>query len=139
MPAISSLSSRWFADIERGSMLGIVYAGFGVATAMTYPISAFFCEFLGWDYLFYFAGKAIRSDIFFKLISHKEVLISIYSKLCTGSIGVLWAVMAQFLVFDWPEVHPRISEHEKQYIQKHRAVQYGGPARQVRFIAAKYN
>ncbi len=32
MPAISSLSSRWYADVERGSMLGIAYAGFGLAT-----------------------------------------------------------------------------------------------------------
>lgn len=59
MPAISSLSSRWFADVERGFMLGIAYAGFAIATAVAYPISAFFCEFTGWAYLFYFGGKKL--------------------------------------------------------------------------------
>ncbi|XP_021945378.1 sialin isoform X2 [Folsomia candida] len=102
MPAISSLSSRWFADVERGFMLGIAYAGFGTATAMAYPISAFFCEYAGWPQLFYFAG----------------------------SIGLFWCVLTYFLVFEWPEDHPRISPKEVQYIQKHRAVQYGGPTRQ---------
>jgi predicted MFS family arabinose efflux permease len=56
MPAMSSLSSRWYADVERSSMMGIAYAGFGLATAVAYPISAFFCEFTGWPELFYFAG-----------------------------------------------------------------------------------
>jgi MFS family permease len=58
MPAISTLASRWYPDVERGFMLSIAYAGFGFASAITYPISAFFCELAGWPSMFYFTGTS---------------------------------------------------------------------------------
>ncbi|ODN06087.1 Sialin [Orchesella cincta] len=103
MPAINVLATRWCADMERSFLLGITYAGFGLATAIVYPIAAFFCENMGWEWIFYFAGGT----------------------------GLLWCVIAYFLVFEWPENHPRIKMQELQFIQKHRAVQYGGTKRQV--------
>ncbi|CAL8074359.1 unnamed protein product [Orchesella dallaii] len=103
MPAINVLATRWCADMERSFLLGVTYAGFGLATAIVYPIAAFFCENVGWEYIFYFAGGT----------------------------GLLWCVIAYFLVFEWPENHPRIKMQELQFIQKHRAVQYGGVKRQV--------
>lgn len=103
MPAINVLATRWCADMERSFLLGITYAGFGLATAIVYPISAFFCEHMSWEWIFYFAGGT----------------------------GLIWCVAAFFLVYEWPENHPRIKMAELQFIQKHRAVQYGGTKRQV--------
>lgn len=36
----------------------------------------------------------------------------------TGFIGLVWFVAWWLIVFDTPEEHPRISEKERQYIQK---------------------
>lgn len=33
-----------------------------------------------------------------------------------GGVGVLWSVAWFLLVFDHPDVHPRISQEEKHYI-----------------------
>jgi len=35
-----------------------------------------------------------------------------------GALGLLWAVMWFFTTYDSPAAHPRISDDEKEYIQK---------------------
>jgi len=37
---------------------------------------------------------------------------------CAGVIGVIWAVMWFFLVYNSPAAHPRISVEEKEYIER---------------------
>ena len=34
-----------------------------------------------------------------------------------GSVGVLWFIVWSLLVFDGPDVHPRISHDEREYLQ----------------------
>lgn len=34
-----------------------------------------------------------------------------------GSLGVLWFLAWSLLVFDGPDVHPRISHDEREYLQ----------------------
>lgn len=96
MPALNVLATRWSPEMERSFLLGIGYAGFGLAAAID-PITAFFCENTGWEWSFYFYGGT----------------------------GLLWSIAAYFLIFEWPENHPRIKMEELNYIQTHSAVQYG--------------
>ena len=35
-----------------------------------------------------------------------------------GAVGVIWAVMWVFLVYNSPAAHPRISVEEREYIEK---------------------
>jgi len=57
LPSINVLAARWCAPAERGFLMGIAYGGFPIAAAVTFPLSAFFCEFWGWEGLFYAMGK----------------------------------------------------------------------------------
>merc|ERR1719369_1997667 len=53
------------------------------------PASGYLCDLVSWESVFY---------VF-------------------GALGVVWFIAWSFLVFDGPDVHPRISEEEKAYIQ----------------------
>lgn len=107
LPAINVLSARWSGSMERSLLVGIFAAGFSLATAIVYPICAFFCENSGWPGIFYFAG---------------------------GS-GLLWCLVACFTIYEWPEDHPRIGSKELRFIQKFRAVHYGGPKQEVSILS----
>ena len=37
---------------------------------------------------------------------------------CVGVIGIIWAIMWFFLVYNSPATHPRISPEEREYIEK---------------------
>lgn len=66
-----------------------LFAGNSVGTAVTYPLCGVLIARLGWSSAFY----------------------------VPGAIGLLWCVCWWLLVFDSPDKHPRISEHEKTYIR----------------------
>ena len=53
------------------------------------PLCSYLCETVGWESVFY---------VF-------------------GSLGIIWFVVWALLVHDGPEVHPRISDEEKEYLQ----------------------
>ena len=53
------------------------------------PASGYLCDYVGWESVFYVFGV----------------------------IGLVWFIFWCFLVFDGPDVHPRISEEEKAFIQ----------------------
>lgn len=76
--------------------MGIAYGGFSFAATVTFPICAFLCENFGWESIFY----------------------------VTGGMGLFLLVVAYFLVFEWPENHPRISAQELEYLRKTRSVSY---------------
>jgi len=38
--------------------------------------------------------------------------------MCSGVIGVIWAILWFFLVYNTPAQHPRISTEERDYIEK---------------------
>ena len=53
------------------------------------PACGYLCQFVGWESVFY---------VF-------------------GSLGVVWFIAWSLLVFDGPDVHPRISYDEREYLQ----------------------
>ena len=53
------------------------------------PLCSYLCETVGWDSVFY---------VF-------------------GALGIIWFVVWALLVHDGPEIHPRISDEEKEYLQ----------------------
>lgn len=82
-------------------LMGIAYGGFGFAAALTFPICAFLCEHFGWESIFY----------------------------VTGAAGIILLIVAFFLVYEWPENHPRISAQELEYLRKTRSVSYSSSQR----------
>lgn len=77
-------------------LMGIAYGGFVISAATTFPICAFLCENFGWEFIFY----------------------------VTGLVGIIFLLISYFLVYDWPETHPRISSVELEYLRKTRSVPY---------------
>ena len=65
------------------------YAGSAFGTVISMPLCSYLCESVGWDSVFY---------VF-------------------GALGILWFVVWALLVHDGPEIHPRISDEEKEYLQ----------------------
>ena len=65
------------------------YAGSAFGTVISMPLCSYLCEAVGWDSVFY---------VF-------------------GALGIIWFVVWALLVHDGPEIHPRISDEEKEYLQ----------------------
>uniref|UniRef100_A0A0P5XE04 Sialin n=1 Tax=Daphnia magna TaxID=35525 RepID=A0A0P5XE04_9CRUS len=82
------LLRRWTTSKEQGLLVGLAFAGVGLANAATYPMTGLICELSGWRSIFYFCG------------------------IC----GISWSVVALFLIYDTPGRHPRVSVEEKQYL-----------------------
>nr|CAH0105935.1 unnamed protein product [Daphnia galeata] len=82
------LLRRWTTSKEQGLLVGLAFAGAGLANAATYPMAGLMCNYSGWRSIFYY----------------------------TGGCGILWSVAAFFLIYDKPGQHPRVSVKEKQYL-----------------------
>ena len=70
-----------------------VIAGSQIGNVVTFPLAGLLCAYGfdgGWPSVFY----------------------------VLGAFGVLWFVAWMFIASDTPEQHPRISERERNYIQK---------------------
>ncbi|XP_046649856.1 sialin-like [Daphnia pulicaria] len=92
LPTIQPLFSRWSAPDERGTLIGLAFAGFTLGSSITFPLSGFLCEYGfagGWPSIFYLSGL----------------------------FGVVWVVLAIFLIHDSPDTHPRISAEELAYLE----------------------
>ncbi|KAI9554402.1 hypothetical protein GHT06_019674 [Daphnia sinensis] len=92
LPTIQPLFSRWSAPDERGTLIGLAFAGFTLGSSITFPLSGFLCEYGfagGWPSIFYLSGL----------------------------LGVIWVVLAIFLVHDSPETHPRITNDELTFLE----------------------
>eukprot|EP00092_Neocalanus_flemingeri_P030040 GFUD01032614.1.p1 GENE.GFUD01032614.1~~GFUD01032614.1.p1 ORF type:complete len:475 (-),score=61.04 GFUD01032614.1:7-1431(-) len=88
-PAMLAMLARWSPPQERSRFTSFTYAGAAFGTVISMPASGYLCDYVGWESVFY---------VF-------------------GAIGIVWFVGWCFLVFDGPDVHPRISEEEKAFIQ----------------------
>ncbi|XP_032784846.2 sialin isoform X2 [Daphnia magna] len=91
-PTIQPLFSRWSAPDERATLIGLAFAGFTLGSSITFPLSGFLCEYGfagGWPSIFYLSGL----------------------------LGVIWVVLAIFLVHDSPETHPRITNDELTFLE----------------------
>ena len=64
-------------------------AGGPFGTVISLPVSSYLCEYLGWQSVFY---------VF-------------------GSLGCIWFLVWAVLIYDGPELHPRISERERTFIK----------------------
>jgi len=64
-------------------------AGSEFGNVIFLPVCGYLCEYVNWQSVFYI----------------------------TGAIGILWFLVWALIVFDGPDVHPRISEQEKQFLQ----------------------
>lgn len=84
-----ALVGHWIPVPERSRFMSS-FQGFSIGIGITYPLCGFLIAHLGWRSVFY----------------------------TTGSIGVLWCGIWYLLAFDSPEMHPRISLREQQYIKE---------------------
>ncbi|KAI4454412.1 solute carrier family 17 [Holotrichia oblita] len=88
-PAMYALVGHWIPVPERSRFMSS-FQGFSIGIGITYPLCGLLISKLGWRSVFY----------------------------TTGSIGVLWCFIWYLLAFDSPEMHPRISLSEQQYIKE---------------------
>ncbi|KAK7082633.1 hypothetical protein SK128_005066 [Halocaridina rubra] len=101
-PAMNSLLAVWVPRIERSKFSTLVYAGVQFGTVVTMPVSGWLCDtdFLGgWPSVFY---------VF-------------------GALGLFWGIAWFLLIYNHPEVHPRISPEEKNYVIQHCGTKKGKP------------
>ncbi|XP_019772895.1 sialin [Dendroctonus ponderosae] len=88
-PSMHDMTARWIPPNERSKFV-TSYLGSSVGAAITYPICGFIIHKWGWEYVFY----------------------------ASSAFGTVWFIAWWSLVHDSPSQHPRISEHEKNYILK---------------------
>lgn len=88
-PAMLAMIARWSSPGERSRFTAFSYAGSAFGTVISMPACGYLCQYVGWESVFY---------VF-------------------GSLGVLWFLAWSLLVFDGPDVHPRISYDEREYLQ----------------------
>lgn len=92
-PTMHAMIALWLPVTERGSLSTLIYTGSQVGTVLTLPLAGFLCssDFLGgWPSVFYVIGAA----------------------------GIVWSIVWWSLVYDSPEIHPRISRSELTYIRE---------------------
>ncbi|XP_063041345.1 sialin [Engraulis encrasicolus] len=89
-PAMMAMWARWAPPLERSRLMTFSGAGASFGAFVALPLTGFICNKLGWPAVFY----------------------------CCGAGGCVWAFFWFLLVSDDPKTHPRISEHEKDYITK---------------------
>ena len=65
------------------------FAGGTAGTVISLPVSSWLCETVGWPSVFYLFG----------------------------ALGLAWFLVWSIAVYDGPEVHPRISQQEKLFLQ----------------------
>ncbi|XP_038222250.1 sialin isoform X2 [Zerene cesonia] len=88
-PAILPMASKWVPPMDRSKFMSNMMAS-SLGAALTMPICGFLIAHFGWESAFYF----------------------------TGIIGVMWSVAWFAVVYDSPAQHPRISDHERNYLMK---------------------
>ncbi|KAG0429863.1 hypothetical protein HPB47_023236 [Ixodes persulcatus] len=94
-PSAAALLSHWVPVHERSRMLSFNMIGTSMGTVVTLPLTALLCSsqlFGGWPSVFYFFG----------------------------TLGVVWFLAWTAFVYEWPEMHPRVSRKELHYIQRFR-------------------
>jgi MFS family permease len=89
IPSVQPLVSRWAPETERNSMSTFIFSGSQVGTILGLLFSGMMADSLGWRAVFYIEG----------------------------SLAFVAVVPWLFAVYDYPSIHPRISEEEKDYIK----------------------
>lgn len=86
---MNKLISKWAPPDEKGKFVACLL-GTNIGTVLTWTVSGFIIESIGWIYAFYIAAILV------------------------AAFGVLW----YFVVYDKPSRHPRILASEREYIEK---------------------
>lgn len=86
-PAALKAISQWFPKAERSTAVGLVNAGVGFGAIVAGPFVAWLILTAGWRGAF----------------------------LLTGALGLFWLVF-WLLLYDAPEIHPRVTEEERRLI-----------------------
>lgn len=71
-------------------LIPLIFAGSSLGAGLTFPMCGYIIANYGWELVFHVCGI----------------------------IGCVWYVFWHLLVFDTPAEHPRISNSEKEFIQK---------------------
>ena len=87
-PSLYAMTARWIPLKERNSFIARSYFGTVFGLIITFPLCGILIDVTGWESAFYIIG----------------------------SITIVWFILWQFLVFDTPRQHPRISQDEFDYI-----------------------
>ncbi|XP_071109664.1 sialin-like [Haliotis cracherodii] len=90
-PSLYVMWSYWAPINEKAQLAAVTNSGVNMASILVTAVSASLCEINvdeGWPFIFYVYGGA----------------------------GVVWLFFWCFLVYDSPEIHPRIEEKEKEII-----------------------
>ena len=80
----------FFCVFFKASLSNSPILGSQIGTVVGLPLTGLLIDTLGWESVFY----------------------------VQGCIPFVWAIFWSFLVYESPEVHPRISEKEREYILK---------------------
>ncbi|CAL1281265.1 unnamed protein product [Larinioides sclopetarius] len=91
-PAMNTLIGQWAPKLERSRMGSFIYTGSNIGTVVTLAVSGVLSDKVGWPAVFY---------IF-------------------GGLGCVWFILWAILVFETPEVHPKISKEELDLIREGR-------------------
>lgn len=91
VPCTHALLAKWIPPNERSRMGAFVYAGAQFGTVISMPLSGLLAvSYAGWPSIFY---------VF-------------------GAVGTVWCVAFLYLIYEDPEVNPKIHPEERMYIQK---------------------
>ncbi|KAK2713985.1 hypothetical protein QYM36_009765 [Artemia franciscana] len=90
LPCMHPLLAKWAPPEERSTLSAIIYAGSQPGTVLSLILSGLIVDSLGWEAVFYIEG----------------------------CVGFVWAALWLMLVYDSPDQHPRISEKERDFINK---------------------
>ncbi|XP_055382266.1 sialin [Condylostylus longicornis] len=88
-PAMHHLTAQWIPPNERSKFV-TAYLGSSVGIAVFYPLFGFVMSWTTWELVFH---------------------------LC-GITGTIWYLAWRHFIYDTPSCHPRISENEKNFIEK---------------------
>jgi ACS family sodium-dependent inorganic phosphate cotransporter-like MFS transporter 5 len=88
---MNAMIARWMPKLERSRGISVIFAGAAIGSVVTLPLTGYLCDetFLGgWPAIFY----------------------------VLGFIGIVWFILWTIFVYDSPDCHPFISQHEYDYI-----------------------
>ncbi len=89
VPSIQPLVAKWAPTGERSSISTFIFSGAQVGTVLGITCSGLIADSLGWEAVFYIQG----------------------------CLSVIVVAAWLYVVYDSPELHPRISAKEREYIK----------------------
>ncbi|XP_069697781.1 sialin-like isoform X3 [Periplaneta americana] len=89
-PALSASVIRWVPLSERARFMSFAVQGASLGTVVAMPLCGLVLNTWGWESVFYVSGV----------------------------LALIWAAAWSVLMFDTPDLHPRISREERQYLKE---------------------